>query len=304
MRSLLVLSGCALLASGCVPIFKLSKEADRSCAENFIDWGGGLTHHVDSGNGTGEFAYYNEDPIIDITEGFYDLENGEFFWWDQYVDSAHRDMAHYAGEGTIWRNGDLDLDYEMEVFYSNETSKSWDVRQERVGCAQNFRYQATEDEYDLEFITGNFAGGNYEYTHEWIVGSVVAVSTGTLRPDLSYTETIEYAEGAVSLEHTETGDGQGNADRDFVYDDGFNKLEGFWNQGVEGTLSMDYFSKATGSKKQFWVYHYDAMGNGVGTWEQDGVTCELLFELGDCKRRQCSDDSNGKCTVPVAAPTF
>jgi len=303
MRCLVLLPLWCFAAAGCVPVFKLDKK-DRSCEEDFIEWGGGLTHHVDAGNGTGEFSFYNENPIIDLTEGRYDLETGDFEWSDQYLEAAHRDLARYVGGGTLWRNGDLDLEYQMELHYSDQTNAVFDVRQERFGCDENFRIQSTEDDTDLEFITGTFTGGQYEYTHEWIFGSVVAVSTGTLRPDLSYTEIIDFEDGPVVLVHVEDGDGQGNATRQFEYEDGYITLEGTWDQGIEGTLSMDYTSKSQGAKKQIWSYHYDALGNGAGTWEQGPVTCDLLFELGECKRRKCSDDTNGKCTVPVEAPTF
>ena len=304
MRSVFLLSACGVLGAGCVPVFKLYKPEKRACSEDFISWSGGLTQHVDSGNGTGDFDYFNEDPIIDHTAGNYDLASGEFFWWDDYLEAGHRDRAHYSGIGTLWRNGDLDLDYTLEVHYSDDSAKAWSVRQERFGCEESFRLEAVEDPEDLEFVTGTYTGGVFEYTHEWIDGGVIAVGSGTRKSDQSYSETIEYADGPVLLAHLETGDGKGNVNRIFSYDHGLSKVEGSWEQGLEGTVSMDYFSKSSGSKKQFWVYHFDAMGNGAGSWLQDDVSCDLLFEGGQCKRRSCTDDSNGKCTVPVEAPTF
>jgi hypothetical protein len=304
MERILLVTLMSALGAGCVPVFKLDKLENRSCAEDFIPWSGGLTRHVDAGNGTGEFDYINPDALIDQTAGYYDLATGEFFWWDEYVDAGHRDQAHYVGVGTLWRNGDLDLDYEQEFYYSDDTKQVWTVRQERFGCDENLRYESAEDPEDLEFITGTYGQDGYDYTHEWISGSVVAVAAGSRKSDQSYTETLDLTDGPVLLVHQETGDGQGNVDRIFSYDDGYTKVEGTWNQGLEGTLSMDYFSKTSGAKRQYWVYHYDAIGNGEGSWTQDEVSCDLVFELGECKRRACSDDSNGKCTVPVEAPQF
>ena len=302
MRFTLLASIGCVLASGCVPVFKLDK--DLSCSEDFIPWRGGLTRHVIEGKATGEFSYLNDDPVIDQSEGSYDLATGAFDWWDLYIEASHRERAHYNGDGILFRNGDLDLDYQMEFYYADETKTVYDVRQKRIGCEEEFRIQNRNAEEDLEFIVGTYSAGQFEYSREWIFGSLIAVSTGTLKSDHSYTEIIDFADDPVTLTHLEEGDGQGNATRQFAYDDGFTKLEGTWDQGIEGTLSMDYFVKEGSAKKAFWVYQYDGLRNGAGSWEQDGVTCDLLFELGACKRRQCSDDSNGQCAVPVAAPKF
>jgi hypothetical protein len=304
MRTVLLYVLMGFLGAGCVPVFKLDKLEDRSCTEDFIPWSGGLTRHVDEGNGTGEFDYINPDTLIDQTAGYYDLSTGEFFWWDEYLDAGHRERGHYSGVGTLWRNGDLDLDYEREFYYSDDTKEVWAVRQERFGCEENFRYASVDNPEDLEFVSGSYGSGVYEYTHEWIFGAVVAVATGSQKADQSYVEDLEVIDGPILLVHQETGDGQGNVSRIYSYDDGFTKVEGTWDQGVEGTVSMDYFSKSPGSKRQYWVYHYDAMGNGEGSWSQDDVSCDLVFEQGECKRRACSDDSNGKCVVPVEAPQF
>jgi len=304
MRTVFLWPLLGVIGSGCVPVFKLDKLDKRSCSEDFIAWNGGLTQHVDAGDGTGEFDYANPDPLIDTTAGYYDLSTGEFFWWDEYLDAGHRQQGHYSGVGTLWRNGDLDLEYELEHYFSDDTKDVWNVRQERFGCEEKLRLESAEDPEDLEFVTGTYSEGAFAFTHEWIDGSVIAVANGTKYADQSYTSTLEITDGPVLLAHQETGDGEGNVSRIFSYDRGYTKVEGFWDREVQGTVSMDYFSKSSGSKKQFWVYHFDALGNGEGSWTQDDVACDLLFEAGECKRRQCTDDSNGKCTTPVEAPTF
>ena len=99
MRTWLVLVFFPLVA-GCYvgPVFNV-KKGKRTCPDDFLQWTGGLTYHILQGRGDGTFDYVPEQSHIDLVDGFYDLEEGDF-WWQTFYTSGNRldqDLATGAG---------------------------------------------------------------------------------------------------------------------------------------------------------------------------------------------------------------
>lgn len=290
-----VLSGCYV-----GPVFSLVKESKRTCGASFLAWGGGLTYHVLQGPGDGSFDYEPYGSLVERIEGQYDLKNGSLWWRADYADDSFRVRDDVLGYGTLWRDGDMDLTYSLDVTLADGGEETVKVRTQRWGCTETIREDRGDDRVTIR--RGEYSNDAFTYTREWIWGPLVVESEGTRAKDGSWEESTDVQEGIYKLVFTEVGDGAGHVRRDFSVEDG-RKLNGYWERDRDGSITMDYTSNAPGSKRQSWTYTVSGEGKGGGRWEQDGATCDLKFNNWNCKRRNCSDGTDGECTTPMPWPS-
>lgn len=296
-----MLLGIAAAASGCYvgPVFELKKESKRTCEDDFFSWGGGLTHHVVQGPGDGTFDYDPTGDLVDRVDGFYDLDVGDFWWWTYYKDDSHRVTDHATGFGTLWRDGDMDVEYTLDVAWADGVDRTYEVRTKRYGCEETT--QTGDEDGPISVVEGVWSTDAFTYVTEWIAGPILVTAEGVQSADGAWVESEDLEDGDLVMRYDESGDGDGGIVRSFLVGDGVVEVEGSWERFVDGEVVFSYTSKRVGTKRETWSYTLNGEGRGEGVWDQDGVSCDLVFEDFECARQGCGA-SNGVCEPPVAYP--
>lgn len=313
MRASLFFIGGLLLAQGCYvgPVFRV-KQKKQTCPEPFLIWGGGLVAHVDAGRGDGSFAYTPADPLLDWVEGSYDLKTGDFSYVNDYIGDSYRAIDEVSGYGTIWRDGDMDLFYDVTATTDEDDEFSYSVREQRLGCEQErwvFLTDLMEDPDDedepvpTEVWAGEYTGGEFVYEHRFGKYGEVLVAEGVSEADGTYTEELDYEEDGIVIQWEEEGDGEGGIRREF-YENVGNVLEGYWERELSGTLVVEYVYDPLASPAQTWDYRVTERGNGNGSLEIGENRCDIDLDEWECTLEDCSTpELEGEpCTPPVRIP--
>lgn len=286
MRWLLILS---LPLFGCIkPVFEL--EPELICGEDFLSWTGGLTFHVLQGNGDGSFDY---DPVgsAERVVGQYDLETGDFNWEVSYSDDSAKQSESVEGFGRVWKDGDLDIYSTVTTAYLDGSEEIRAVRDERWGCNV---YRRLEDETgSMETETGSFLEGRYDYDRRWFSYGRDLTASGSVNPDATYSEILDYENGDTKFEYAETGDADGYIYRDFVDRDS-SRMDGYFERWATGAEHWDYKHRVDGVS-YYWDYEFDYDGNGSGTLTWKSESCDLKFKEGTCRKKNCTDGTKGLC---------
>ncbi|NCG21567.1 MAG: hypothetical protein GWP91_21345 [Rhodobacterales bacterium] len=287
------------------PVFKLAPQAKRSCAtSDFLEYDGGLPFFVSQGNGDGTFDFDPTGSLMVSTQGLYDITEGQFLWTTQYAADAHRVEETAQGTGVIARNGDVDLEYALTISFSDDSEEVWDIRTKRAACAETTRVENV-DLGLLSLIDTIWGTDGRDWERYFIQDTATPTGVGHQDKDGSWTETVDFKKNEVQVAWTQTDDAQGYQRRDFDDDNGNTVTTGYWERWYGGTVVMDFTAKNRNFKKQFWTLEINNLGDGAGTWEQEGVTCELKFTGHNCKQRACSDGSeNRSCSMPIEWPRF
>jgi len=304
MKGWTVLVACVALLGGCGKVFKL-KQKKLTCTEPFHTWGAGLVTHVNQGKGNGEFDYEPLDPRIDRVTGAFDLSTGDFFWDEEFVEDFYVTKNEVDGYGTIWNDGDLDIEYDVTAELRNEEEHNYRVREQRLGCEmEKWIDQDIEGQPDpTEVWEGEFTDGGYEYVHKFGHYGLLMEAEGRTEDDFSYEETLSYDEDGVEIDWYEEGDGEGEVRREFEERIG-GVLEGFWERKPDGDLEVDYEYTPLGSQKQSWEYELDYEGDGSGTVTLGNVSCDLDWDAYDCTLEDCTQSGldGDDCDAPVTLP--
>lgn len=302
MRPLLLvaLSGCYV-----GPMFRL-KEGAAACASPRVELQGDLPMKVDQGPGDGTFAYdYLGWPLLGATSGAYDLKTGAFTWVNTYATESVRVKEEVTGTGLILRNGDLDLGYRQVITWIDGTTSSLDVRHERVGCTEVLRQQDVDDPEQVVLTEGTWTGGGFEWTRHFVEGPVAVEGLGRMEADRSSVEYVEFKQAGIQVSWETTDDGKGHQIRTFDDDDGFQKTEGTWERWYDGTVAMSFTRNNPNIQRQTWDFTVDAHGEGGGTWSDPDDSCDISFNEGKCRLKDCTDPAfQGECVVPVTWPVF
>lgn len=301
MRGIAVVVIAASLA-GCSigPKWKLMKPQKRTCAAEFLEWGGGLTFHVDQGPGDGTFAYDPPGDLITWVEGVYNLRNGDFVYTVTYADDSFRERDEVQGFGTLWTDGDMELEYTLTAHFADDSTASWEVHSQRYGCQEVSRIE--DEDGRLEIVDGTWGSDAFSYVREWIWGPLVVEAKGSLEPDGDWEESASEKDGDLRLIYIDKGHADGRVRRDFKGFNGLVEVSGDGSVDRTGTVVMDYWSRSGEGEKAFWEYEVDAWGDGTGIWEQGDATCDLKFDDFSCKLRNCTDAEPGPCSPPAPFP--
>jgi len=291
MRHLLV----CLLLIGCGPSFKLDATG-LTCGVDIFSWSGGLTRSVLLGEGDGAFSYAESYGVASVT-GDYDLSTG-VFEYDVVWSAGHaRVNERVAGQGTLWTDGDMDIEYTREVEWIDGSVTTQTSREKRLGCAVSEQHT---DENGTTYLYGTYDAGGLEYRREYTEGSHTIEVSGRLGATASYGEEALYESDPYALEYQESGSLSGNALRVFTDTVDGVKIEGQWARDDAGAVSYDYGVTGGGYQEE-WVFDLDFSGTGEGEVVIGDTTCDLEVTDFACERKRCGD-LRGSCTFPTLAP--
>ncbi len=293
MRSSMLLA-VALLAVGCGPRFRLDQKG-LTCNEGHLTWAGGLTNHVLQGSGKGDFAY---DPVmdtVDFIDGFYDLDTGDFWWQSTYADGLSRVEELAQGYGTLWPDGDLDIEYALDIELVDGRSEDFVVRERRLGCDLDVRVE--HEDGDVRVYEGQFTGGQLEYVHTWTDLTREYEAVGTRSPDGTWTEELAVEDGDFEYRLEDQGDFELSWRRDFRRVNAYTTLEGELEQDAQGATTVSYTFEPASGPDETWSYTIDLLGEGEGTLDYAQQSCSLSFSEGKCTASGCNRD--GRCQPPL-----
>lgn len=288
----------ALALPGCVRVFALRKEADRTCEHDFLAYTGGLTFHVLQGNGDGGFDYAPEAAHVDRIAGELDLGTGAFAW-DVSYGSGVRVVDHVEeGVGTIWRDGDLDLVWTEGGERTDGRSVSTGVRTLRLGCDEETRFEDVASG-DVSYEVRTYEADGYALERQlWYRGTFVS-AVGRGLPDGSSSLEMAWDVEPFALSFTETDDGDGTVRRTFDDREGDTRLAGWWERGADGTR-YEYAVTTPGLPDQGWAYAIGLDGTGAGTVTYGASdSCALVLDASGCRREGCTNGFDGACFPPV-----
>ena len=311
MRSFGWMLGLSMLLQGCYvgPVFRV-KERKMTCAEPYLIWGGGLVAHVDAGKGNGTFSYDPADNLIEWVEGAYDLKTGDFAYYNDYAPDSYRAKDEIDGYGTIWRDGDIDVIYDVEAITDEEDTFQYRVREQRLGCEMERWVELTDLVVDedapipTEVWTGEFTEGVYQYVHRFGLYGMVMEAEGETQPDGTYTESLRFEDaGGASIVWDESGDGDGGVRREFDEQVG-SSLEGYWEREKNGDLTVEYLFEPVAAPQQAWDYVVNERGNGGGSLEIGTNRCDIALDLWDCVLEDCTTAAleGEECNPPLTIP--
>lgn len=280
----------------CAPRFEL---VDPTCDADYLPWAGELTQDVLQGSGNGEFAYAPSDSdIVSQVAGRYSLVTGEFDRRRTYVDSAYRTVDSAVGAGTLWPDGDLDLEYDLAIELPSRT-RTVRVRDRRLGCEVDRRVDYGEGRVDI--FRGTLADDALAYTHEWVDGARVLLADGVRQRTGEWTETLAYEDANLDYQLTETGNlRDGSWRRDLDYSDDEVEIVGFYRLRPNGRTNVEYTATVGVAATEVWDYDLDPSGDGSGTLtfaDTEVPTCTLQFVDGACEVSDC--DAAGPCVPPL-----
>lgn len=301
--TLLVLGAVGL--SACGPVYKL-KEKKLTCSERFHTWGGGLVTHVNQGDGDGSFDYQPLDPRIDRIFGLYDLDSGGFYWDEDFVDGSQVRNRRIDGRGTIWNDGDLDVEYDVVADMPGDLEAAYYVREQRLGCDMTRWVESDIDGQPdpTDIVEGTFTDGGFEYLHRFALWGLEVEAEGRLEADSTYEEELSYDEGGVTFDWYEERDDDGTVLREFDESIDGITLQGFWERQLDGDLEVVYDYSAPGRAREEWTYDLDDGGDGSGGWVFGNVSCDLRFRDFACTLQDCSSSSyeGDDCPLRVSVP--
>ena len=304
MKQWAMIVACAALTTGCGKVYKL-KDKKLTCSENLHTWAGGLVTHANQGKGDGSFDYEPLDPRIDRVAGAYDLNTGDFFWDEEFVEDFYVTANKIDGYGTIWNDGDLDLEYDVVAELRNESEHEYRVREQRLGCdMERWIEQDIAGQPDpTEVWAGTFADGGFDYVHRFGHYGLVMEAEGRTEDDFSYEERLSYDDDGNEIDWYEEGDGEGTVRREFEERVG-GELTGYWERDAEGDFDVSYDYAPLGSVNQEWEYELDYEGDGSGSLRIGGISCDLDFDAYECTLDNCSQPAldGDDCDAPVTLP--
>jgi hypothetical protein len=271
------------LGTGCGYKFQLDKKL--TCDVDYVDWYGGLTRHLSSSSGNGEFDYYPTSLLELRTVGAYELGSGDLAWVTDYVSDYVVVSDSVVGSGYAWEDGDLDVRLDVERTWLGGAVESTRIYERRFGCENAVRVVTPDDDESLlELEVGTIEEDVYSYTREFYEDDKDLVVAGEMRSDGSWTEKlIPYQNGTLSLDWTDEGTADGSVTRTFleVWAGSGLQKEGSWERSPSGVSHWKWTATELGNE---WIFDYevDFFGEGEGTVEVNDETCSVTVSAGEC----------------------
>jgi hypothetical protein len=291
MRYLLV----CLLLIGCGSSFKLEATA-LTCGVDIFSWSGGLTRSVLQGEGDGSFHYAGSHGVASI-EGDYDLATGVFGYDVVWSPGHARVNERVDGQGTLWTDGDMDIEYTREVQWVDESVTTLTSREKRLGCSVSEQHTGEDG---TTYLYGTYDSDGLEYRREYAEGSHTIEAEGRLGSAGGYGEEVAYESGLYVLEYQQSGSLSGNALRVFTDTVDGVTVDGQWTRDDVGVVSYDYGVTGEGYLEE-WLFELDFSGTGEGEVVIGDTSCDLEVTDFACERKRCGD-LRGSCTFPALAP--
>lgn len=285
-----------------------------ACEAPFAPAEGELTWFLLNGEIDGTFDFDVDGEAVESVAGLYDYLTGDFEW-EVTHHPEHRILAESVqGYGTVFANGDLDLVFERVVDDRLEGLTETQVRVVREGCEVSRTTRFVDDRGELRETVEDGAfndAGSYVYDQitAW-PGYDVEVS-GTRAFTRSFTETMSFEyfddiaeEVMASRTEERTGDLEAGSlelsfesyelipatpgSRSTTY-----RMAGTESWDFRGTLTTD-FSRDVNGQQTTWAFTRDREGNGDGSLEFNGGSCEVTWSEGVCEY-DCGRGQIGTC---------
>lgn len=261
------------------------------CSEEPYGWSDDLGSWVNEGDGSGAFALDPPGDAPSWVEGSYDAGSGAFDWTRGYGDDYWRVSDEVeGGEGTVYHNGDLSLEYVVVTTDKLDTTWRTGWRVERIECAQEWwTWDAEADEPVYDHFQGSFSRTSFSWEAdvdgvEW---------SGTRHDDGSSEEDYE---AGKNEQHT-TRRADGTSRREFTTVDTNYTYEGSEEQAWNGNVEQEY-SILDGKTEVCTVSaEFDYDGDGTATYEcgNDTFVCDYKVDKAGACTYSCDDGSKGDC---------
>lgn len=279
---LVALLGCA---SGWI-------DQEPACDANPYEWADDLLTHILNGDEEGGFDYDPVDTPRAGISGSYDVSSGDFAWDVSYVQESYLVSQAVVGDGTVYHNGDLDLEAVITTTDVLDNVGITSSRFIREGCgSSSWSWGEDQTADDAIEITGVYKAEVYV----WTAADDTWSYDGSLTSDL--TETSHYLALDDSFEQTNVSFPDGTATQDIVGDescsDGYG-CDGHWDFAIDGSYTFSYdlldgqdvYCTVTGE--------YDYAGDGTGHYDCDDYQCDLETVDGACTY-SCDNGQKGDC---------
>lgn len=261
------------------------------CYDEPYGWSDDLASWVNQGDGTGAFSVDPAGDAADEVEGAYDPYSGAFAWVRRYDDDHWRTKDEVeAGEGTVYHNGDLDLEY--VVVSTDKLDATWRsaVRVERYECAQEWW---TWDPEADEPVYDHFEGSYSRTTFSWEADVEDVEWSGTRSDDGSATE--HYAAGKNEWDTTYRADGTSRSE--FETSDTNYTYAGSEEIAFNGDREQEYTILDGKDEVCTVEASFDYDGDGTASYDCGGQSfvCEYTVDKAGACTYACDDGSEGDC---------
>lgn len=282
----LVLSGCSSWI-----------DQAPACQKDVYEWSDDLLAHMLTGPGDGTFDYDPDDVPRQSITGSYDYATGDFGWDVAYADSYWLIASKVDGYGTVYHDGDLDLQYtetETDVLSVVTTTN---YRVTRSQCQMTVSSWSAENESDRVDHTGSYTDDD---TYAWTGTDGTYDYKGGMRRNLSHTYSATAQDGSydvsVATKPEGTSDVTLSSADNACYDNGYTCTADWkvrFDGGRDGTQSIFASDGGLYASISF-SDNYD--GSGTAHWAfDDGMTCDTETNAQGACGYTCSDGTEGDC---------
>jgi hypothetical protein len=280
MRRLLLV--VLVLASGlsCAKVEEFRLEDPPHCTQPFINWNGGLTLSIIKGGGTGQFDYDPAGQVQARMYGEYELATGKLAYTIEYDPNAWQQTTRVSGTddgrgGYANENGDLDLWYSVTTTDVLGRDVVTDVREKREGCVLD---RETITNGVLSKTLGTYEDNEFHYTRT----TDPFVVSGTLRHDLTWSESWATDDGGVTSTSETNGDGDGYSKEDWDQLDSGAEWKGETERFIDGKTHFSYHYTGASGGDYDWDVTYDYAGDGDGSYTDGNGTCQIQYQAFAC----------------------
>jgi hypothetical protein len=290
-----------LACSSVPPEYQHWFDQEPACDVEVYAWSDDVLAHVLTGDGDGSFDYDPEDRPRTQVDGTYNAGSGNIGWQASYHEDYWLERGTVEGHGTVFHNGDLDVEYTETTTDVLEVESAVAYRVERTGCSMTtWRWDPEGEAADALELSGDYDGdrftfsgddGDYEYR-------------GSFDSDHRRTFGYESEDGTASS-WAETGaDGVTQSEWTLLDDaciDGEEDLRctGTGTTAFDGSTEADWTLDQDGNEvaRQHEEFAYDGDGTIVYEYEdgEEWVECVYTYEQGTCSGVECDDGKKHRC---------
>lgn len=281
-----------LLLLGCDTLSATWIDQRPACDAEPYGWADDLLSWVADGPGDGSFGLDPDDePRIGVN-GEYDPGTGAFAWDVTYdPDYWMTSVSVRDGKGTVWHNGDLDIEY---VAHGEDIlGEEWagGHRVVRAGCAETrWEWDADADDPTYVEYNGTWSDESFDWT---VDADGVDTWSGSMASDL--TRTTDYRDATYETHRVTYPDG--TADNDFEQVDGDYTFEGSQHTEFDGSYSAEYDIVENGKTTCTVESERDYSGEGTDHYEcgKEEFDCDYTVTKKGVCTYECTDGSSGDC---------
>jgi len=261
---------------------------------------------------------FDDDPpeeIVFSREGRWNPGSGDLTYTEGYLDGYVIQERRFDGFGTVFGNGDLDLEGSLTTAFADEE----EVLQQRmlqVACDVENTLRRGDDAV-VWFENGTYVNKRYDFSLERLQAGVIAVGVGVVRATGAWelAESWRIGDVAHSWSRSSEGDGVEQAAFEVRGADRFN--DGLVTVRPGGATAWD-FEVTDGRTSATWEFALGPGGSGGGavTYQPllgdeivcnvtvDGDSCDVGSNCDDAPRPNCwaveidGTDRSSPCCVP------